>query len=1139
MGKAVRRIIIGLAVLLLAVLLVFSGMVIYVTRPARVTSIVNNYASSYLNADVHFDAVSVSLFSDLPFVGLKLGRGEIISHALGREADTLMRFDEFSMSLNVLKLMRSELEFKGISLLSPEINLFVAEDGRANWEIYESTGEDTSALDYGLSLDRFEMKDGRVVYHSALDSLYGDVVFANAGITQKGRNEYILDIDASATLKMDTLTCLDRLDISLDGGLGFDLRHSGRYDLRDMNIRVGELPFMLDGSVEATADSISSDLKCSVSPASLMAVLGLVPKGMLPAEAANVRSDISVDMEAYISGSYNFATGALPRVTLDVKVDKGYLAYEGVNARIDDFKIDATMRYDPLCADSTSVVVRDMELHGSGVFMDGHISVNDLLGDPFVDACLKGHFNFTTITSLLPIPDDISVGGVARYDIDATGRLSSFDIAKPGKIYVNAALWFDDFHLNSPHDTLSFLADKSRFTIGVNANSKLHDTLMDKKGEVLYLTASADTLNFNYKDRFFILASHAAIEARNAVTSLSGNRTKVHPLYGSGELAFLELRGPDSTYVRANDAFTAFSVMPLPEDKSVPVVKFSIGAMGLTMQSGVNLCRLNGTNLDFEATLVKPDEKSLARRERALDSLQTIYPEIKRDSLFAYMLERRKFVTVKDDFADYDIDMMAPLSMSGILYNWDAKGSIYAISGYAVTPYFPVENRIGNIDLSFTTDQVRLNGIKIKAGKSDVELKGDVSNIRQVLIGRGSLQAGMMIRSDTLDFNELVRTINAGADFIYKENAYIDQLKDASNEEHLKSIIAENQDVSEASSLLVLPSNVEMNIDLDVEHGIYAGLELRSLTGNCVVRDRILQVNDLNAVTSAGEVDLNAIYATRSREDISTGFDIEIKDVDVNKFISIIPSVDTLFPMMRSFEGKLNCQMAAAAKLDTSMNILLPTLQAAARIHGENMVLLDGETFTEISKMLKFKQRDRNLIDKISVEMLVRNNQVEMFPFVVEMDRYKAAISGIHKLDMSFNYHISVLHSPIPFRFGLNISGTLDKMKYRIGKARYKSDNVPTYFELIDSTRVNLREAITDIFHRGMEAAVISGMDVASGIVVNEELGAHTEELSAEESVILEQAGAATDTLSAVQAPDSVHNRSLGKNRRQTMPDNK
>ncbi|MCL2727889.1 MAG: hypothetical protein FWD56_05855, partial [Bacteroidales bacterium] len=163
---------------------------------------------------------------------------------------------------------------------------------------------------------------------------------------------------------------------------------------------------------------------------------------------------------------------------------------------------------------------------------------------------------------------------------------------------------------------------------------------------------------------------------------------------------------------------------------------------------------------------------------------------------------------------------------------------------------------------------------------------------------------------------------------------------------------------------------------------------------------------------------------------------------------------------LRSFEGVVDCHISATTAMDAGMNILLPTLKAACRIRGENMVLLDGETFTEISKMLQFKNKSRNLIDHIAVDFLIRDNQVEVFPFIVEMDRYRAAVSGVHNFDMTFAYHISVLRSPIPFRLGVNVTGDIDNPRYRLVRCLYRDANIPSYVELIDATRISLIEAI-------------------------------------------------------------------------------
>ena len=114
--------------------------------------------------------------------------------------------------------------------------------------------------------------------------------------------------------------------------------------------------------------------------------------------------------------------------------------------------------------------------------------------------------------------------------------------------------------------------------------------------------------------------------------------------------------------------------------------------------------------------------------------------------------------------------------------------------------------------------------------------------------------------------------------------------------------------------------------------------------------------------------------------------------------------------------------------------------------------------------MLIFKNREKNLVDSIAVEVSIKDNQIEVYPFIMKMDRYTTAISGKQDLDMNLDYHISVLKSPLPMRMGINISGNMDDFKFGIGKAKYKDTNLPVYSKVIDSTRVNLLEKIKDIY---------------------------------------------------------------------------
>ena len=137
----------------------------------------------------------------------------------------------------------------------------------------------------------------------------------------------------------------------------------------------------------------------------------------------------------------------------------------------------------------------------------------------------------------------------------------------------------------------------------------------------------------------------------------------------------------------------------------------------------------------------------------------------------------------------------------------------------------------------------------------------------------------------------------------------------------------------------------------------------------------------------------------------------------------------------------------AEAVLDSNLNVKIPSLKAAMHIKGDSLVLMDGETFAEISKTLMFKNKKRNVFDSISVNLTVQDG-------------------GTQGLDMNFNYHISVLKSPLPFKAGVNITGNLDKMKIRIGKAKYKDAVTPVEIRKVDSTRVNMGQEIIHSFER-------------------------------------------------------------------------
>ena len=176
----------------------------------------------------------------------------------------------------------------------------------------------------------------------------------------------------------------------------------------------------------------------------------------------------------------------------------------------------------------------------------------------------------------------------------------------------------------------------------------------------------------------------------------------------------------------------------------------------------------------------------------------------------------------------------------------------------------------------------------------------------------------------------------------------------------------------------------------------------------------------------------------------------------------MLPDLDTLMPMLRSFEGSGEFHIAVETYLDSLYNVKKSTLRGASSIRGQDLVLMDGETFGEIARTLRFSRQAKNRVDSLSAEFTIFREEIDVYPFLMVMDRYKVVIGGRHNLDMSFDYHISLVESPLPVRMGVNIAGNMDQMQYQLAMPRYAEFYRPASRRAVESRQLEFRKMIRE-----------------------------------------------------------------------------
>lgn len=383
------------------------------------------------------------------------------------------------------------------------------------------------------------------------------------------------------------------------------------------------------------------------------------------------------------------------------------------------------------------------------------------------------------------------------------------------------------------------------------------------------------------------------------------------------------------------------------------------------------------------------------------------------------------------------------------------------------------ELRIPAIEFDFTRDELVLKDSRLLIGFSDFGLTGTVSNLTAYLDKTGLLKGNFDFISSTTDVNYLMKLVDG---FGYEDTTVVSpSVLPTGNSQESAPVTSPSvlptgasQQKLAASGPFMVPKGIDFKLNVRVDEAFVSSDVLSNVRGSITIKDGLLGLESVLFTASAARMQLNALYHTPRRNHLFVGLDFHLTHIEIEELLMMIPDIDTIMPMLRSFGGRGEFHLAAETYLDSAYRFKPSTLRGVASVSGEDLVLMDGETFSEIAKILMFNKKTVNKVDSLAAEFTIFRNEVDIYPFQIVMDKYKAVISGKHNLDMNFNYHISVTDSPLPFQLGVDVSGTLDDLKIRPARPRYSNLYRPDRRREVDIKQLEIKQMIRKALTEGL-----------------------------------------------------------------------
>ena len=1009
--------------IVLTVLLVACIAIWLVFTPARLTPIARQAAAKYITCEHEIGEVDLTFFSTFPRFGLRADGLLLINPKAGSQNDTVVAAERLVATVDLREFVKHKnLHVHEAVLENARVNFFMAEDGTHNLDVFvstpDTTEQDTTVFSLpfeALQVDGLHIQAEYITFVDAKDTIEASLGATELSAKAESWDDMLLALDAQdVCARVKNETYADRLHVELIAPLAMNL-NTMSFALNGATLAVNDFNVRVEGDI-AIQDTIALNATVQTGKWQIQPLLALVPtqftKGL-----SDIEVDGKVQLEATVQGL--IGEKQLPHIKAHVNLEEGTGAYQPLPYTLRDVALDAEA---DLClneGERSTVIINRLAAQTKQSAVTAKGKIDDLLGDMAMNMAMTVDANIPDFAHFLP--EKMTLVGQAKGKVNARMRLSDLTSLHLERGTMDADLALTDIHYAMD----SMVADLPR--------TRAHIQLPNRTPSSPKLNWVRIDLETDQVDFAMALPLNAAVKA-STIRLEAGNVLSKDPVVYAGvglqsEQPIVVTMDSIAATVTA-PRLTAYAEYNTKDSTIIPVLNATLDCQAL-----------NGYFKDIMADLNVSQLEASMNGSRRDNTIPVVRAKLNTQ---AGQVQIGQELTAKTGVLALEAASRYTADGENILLQLNPRLKVNLKNGELTLPErLPETIRIPSIEFGYSNREMNIENSRIELGHSDLNLKGNVRNIGKWFRHDSILVGELDIISDHCDANQLLTWFSADKGSEEKPVAQPEQP-------------AKTDETAEKEPFLV-PTDVDLALNTHIREVEIFEQVAKDLRGGLFVKEGKLILDEVGFVCHAAKLQLTAIYRTPRRNHLYVGLDYHMLDVNIDELLNMIPNLQEMVPMLSSFKGDAQFHLAAETYMNSQYQPKMSTLRGAASLSGKDMVVLDGETFSKISKLLMFNKKTENVIDSINAEITVYKNEIDIYPLCVSMDNYMVALGGRHKTDMSFDYDINVLK---PIYLGVHVGGNMDDLQIKLAKCKFAKDFRPHWYQKADTQSLELRRMI-------------------------------------------------------------------------------
>jgi len=967
-----------------------------------------------VNADVTFREVELRLLRHFPNLTLSLNDLLIVGKN-DFTSDTLAWVKEAQLEVNLWSLVaKREIEIKSINLLDPEINIYVLKEGKANYDIVkeeDSTSQKKKST-VNIAIDKVTIEQGDISYSDWQQNIFVKAV----DIEHQGSGDFLEDIFDYKTktiirqfsLNYDHIQYFLKKEVGVDMILEMNLPES-KFTFKENRLQINHFIFSVDGFFQQVVDRYAMNLKFQAQETTFKNILSLVPGlYMKNFDYMETRGDLA--FSGFLDGIYSAPTSELPAFHLDINVKDAMVKIDSLPEAFNNIQFELVVDNKEHILDSTVIDLKNFHVDLGKHPVHGRIKIAGL-HKPKIDANIFADVEVASLERLYPIKN-LALKGKVNFELKAKGIYDSKKSLLPP---FSLNLKLTDGYLR--YDSLPRPITNMQFhLIAENRTGNLDNTVVDFRqihAEVddNILHGYAKLKGYPDTEVDADLDADLDLEDIEKIYPIDGYQFKgkfnidvlAKGLYSKERKKFPFV---DSKMTLA-DGSVQYKGYPHPI-KDIHFFAEAISKTGNLADSKLTISRLTYTLEDepFEisGSLTNPDNYEYTFRvdgKADLSKISQVYPVdgVELSGILDAHIRSKGLVN------DLKTGNYSKVSTRGKLKFGDIR-----ISGSKIMN--PI--RIDSAVLKFNPTKIVLQKLEGKFGKSNVKIKGDISNyFAFAMKGNELIKGDLNFQCDTLDLNEWMPPVQTASG---------------------KSIPASDTTHSKLT-VIEIPKNIEFVFDSEIKELIYDDLKITDMDGEITIKDGVLSLHETGFNSLNAKFSVSGDYNTRDMLHPTFDMDLDVKELDINRAYREIGLMRRLAPSAANVYGKFSVTYKLKGELAKDMEPKLETLEGGGIMRIADAKINGMKLFEEISKSAKKSEMNDPHLKDFTMETEIKDSKIIVKPFSIKVSGFDADIEGVNTMNGMINYLVKI--ELIPFtkiKVPFHVTGHYDNPKVALGK---------------------------------------------------------------------------------------------------------